>query len=330
MKTVFQTLAFVALGAVVFSTTGCKLTCSESEEEKGGQCIAKSLTKFEGTASSQSSPFTTGQTVAVKGLFGHIKVVQGSTAGEVKVNFQPFDYQGYDEKDLATSQMNDNLSVSLTTDADNNIVAQVQRVGSSSTGLGCDVTLEVPSDFDGRLVLDNLGAGTFASHGEFDVTAEYVGSATSVSIKADAGVSNCTLKGSPTVRKTDVTCGDVVTVTNVSDDVNITSKSSGNFDDPSVILSVASISDSATGGKITVSEGGIQATFPATGNYAVQASAPKGNVDMGTAPSGCGVQEAASTAKTLTCGSGAAVYQLSTDGENGSVFTEGNITLAYK
>jgi hypothetical protein len=327
MKTVFHAMALVALGATFLASSGCKLVCKENEEEKGGQCIGKSLTRFEGTSDTKSVPFSSGQTVAVKGLFGHVHVVKGSTAGNITVTFSPFDYEGYDEKDLATRQMSEGLNPHIDSGAD--IVVQVERVGSTTSGLGCDVTLELPPDFDGGLVLDNAGLGTLASHNEFDVTADYVASATNVRINANSKLSDCYLQGADTVKSTTVTCGDVITVLDVADEVNITSQSNGNFDDPSVVLRVSSVAAGAKGGSIVTPEGGISATFPSTGDYAVQAYAPNGAVDMGSPPASCNVQEAGTGSKTLTCGGGSPIFKLQTDGEN-ATFQKGQITVAYK
>lgn len=333
MRTVFQALAFLALGTSLFATSGCKVACGPDEEEQGSKCVGKSLTKFVGTPVSKQATIQVDGTVAVKGLFGHIKVVQGSNPGKIDVTFQPFDYEGYDEKDLATRQMNENLGLKIIEGAET--VVQVERIGESTTGLGADIEVALPSDFTGRLVLDNLGAGTFSSGGEsaYDINAAYVASAKEVSLNSPKGISDCTVQGAATVKKTTVTCGDVIKVFGVSDDVTIISKSKGNFDDPSIELSIASISDTAVGGKITVPEGGILATFPATGTYAVQAWAPNGLVDLGTAPTGCVTEEAAAGSKTLTCGtSPKAIYELKTDGVSGpdEVFQQGDIKISYK
>lgn len=328
MKQLFGTLALGLVGIALLGSSGCKLVCKENEQEKGGECIGKSLTKFDGTDVPKTVAYQAGGNVSVSTVYGNVTIESGAPAGKVEVIFKPFDFEGYDEKELATRQMNENLSLNITEGAD--IEVSAGRKGDPTNGLGASVTVKLPPDFNGNLTILNHGDGPLANAGEFDVDVNAVASAKTVTLTNKASLGDCAVKGATSVVSTGVTCHGKVTVTGVADDVNITTDGEG-MDDPSVVLRVASVSAGAKGGKITVSEeGSIDATFPTSGNFSVHASAPLGAVDPGAPPATCTMTEASTTDKTVACGSGGATYDLFTNGENGSVFLEGNITLKYQ
>lgn len=329
MKKVFGTLTLGLLGFALLGTSGCKVTdCGPEEKESGGACIqGKSLTKFDGTDVSKTVSYQGGD-VTIATVYGNVTVEGGAASGTVEVIFKPFDFEAYDEKELATRQMNENLLLTIQDGANVNVTAA--RQGNPTNGLGASVTVKLPADFAGNLTIMNHGDGPLANAGEFDVDVKSVSQAKTVTLTNKASLGDCYVSGAASVVSTGVTCHGKVSVLGVSDDVNITTDGEG-MDDPSVVLRVASVSAGAKGGKITVAdEGSIDATFPASGNYSVHASAPLGAVDTGAPPATCTVSEAAASDKKVTCGSDGPAYDLFTNGENGSVFLEGNIVIKYQ
>jgi hypothetical protein len=107
------------------------------------------------------------------------------------------------------------------------------------------------------------------------------------------------------VHSTTVQCDDVISVFDVSDEVNITyTEQSHDADGPAVTLRLASVSPNSRGGRVTTASGPIAATFPRAGGYVLSAKSPvQGNVQEGGPPPGCAKQEAP-RAKTITCGRG--------------------------
>ena len=324
MRTAFVSLTFLTLGVALFAG-GCKNTCSETD--KGSQCTSKSVTNFVGTPVDQDLDYAGGD-LTVDSVYGNVTIQEGGVAGKVHVTFQPFDYEGYDEKDLATRQMNTDLDLNTNLTGGVNVTTGRH---DSTNGLGANISITIPNDFSGIINVHNRGSGPLGGKNhEFDVSVLGVGQATSVTVNNDSDLGDTDVEGKPSVTSTTVNAHEAVTVKNVADNVNISTDGTG-LGDPGVILSIASISAGAAGGTITSQEGGITATFPATGNYSIQASAPNGAVTEGTVPSGCNVQTAAATAKTVTCGATLGPnYKLTTNGKNDDVFREGDILLSYK
>ncbi|MBK7580905.1 MAG: hypothetical protein IPI67_11930 [Myxococcales bacterium] len=328
MKHFFGTLTLALVGLSLLGASGCKLVCKDNEEDNGSTCIAKSTTKFNGTEVNKSVDYQAGGSVTVSAVYGKVSIEGGAAAGKVEVVFKPFDFEGHDEKELATRQMNENLSLNINEGA--NIDVTAGRTGEPTNGLGTSITIKLPPEFDGNLTVLNQGDGPLANAGEFDVDIASVQKAATVTLTNKSSLGDCTVQGAPSVLVTSVQCGHKVTVLGVSDDVNITTDGAG-FDDPSVVLRVASISATAKGGSITVADkGSIEATFPASGNYSVHGSAPKGAVDPGAPPASCAVTEGSAADKNVACGTGGPTYSLTTNGENDTVFQEGNIKLFYK
>lgn len=311
MKTILGSLALVLLGGVLLtSVPGCKNTCGETESGASG-CKSTSVTEFKGTAKTESVPYTPGDSISIETVYGEVNVVQG-TADQIQVTFEPFDYEGYEEEALAVRQMNENLEFNISGTA-----FSVLRKGDPTNGLGGHITVKLPTNFNGTLTVKNHGDGPLQY---FDSNVDYVGQAIAVSVTGDSAIGNCTVKGAVSVVNTTVNCGDLVTVSGVSDNVNITARDGTGFDEPTVIVSLASISATATGGTIHSGDGPIDMTFPSGAVFSVQSTANKGSVNEGTVPSNCTIETAAETAKTVSCGVGGPNYVLTADGENGSVF----------
>jgi hypothetical protein len=327
MRTVFASFSLLALGAALVAGSGCKNTCSSNDQ--GSQCTSKSVTEFRGTAVDKDIGYSAGQNLSIDTVYGNVTVVGGGTSGNIHVTFQPFDYEGYDEESLAQNNMNSGLDLGVDGTTDVKVTA-ARNSSVSTNGLGSGITVTIPNDFNGTITVHNHGSGPLANQDkQFDVNVSAVGAATAVTVVNDSDLGDTFVTGNTGVTNTSVTAHEVVTVTGVADTVNITTDGTG-LGDPGVVLSIASISPNAAGGTITSQEGGIQATFPATGDYAIQASAPQGKVNEGTPPGSCNVQTAADTAKTVTCGASGPIYKLTTNGVNDDVFQEGNIDLTYQ
>jgi hypothetical protein len=331
MKSILGSVASLLFGAVILSAaTGCKVACDETE--KGSECSAKSLTRFDGTAASKSVDYAAGDSLKVDGVYGQVSVQSGAAAGKVEVSFQPFDYQGYDEVDIATREMNDDLD--LTLGGGSTVTASATR-HDSSNGLGANITVLLPPEFDGAIDINNHGSGPIAGNAhEFDTFVDYVGASTSLNVHGGADLGDCVIKGSAGITSTTVDCGHLVDVRGVSDNLNLTSREGEKFDDPTIVFVLAGVSSSSSGGNITASsDGPIDGTFPASGGFAIKAYAPNnGTVDTGNVPSSCTIQEAdppSVGSKTVNCGT-SPIYSLTTNGETDSVFANGNIYLHFQ
>ena len=323
MKSILGSVASLVLGAVILSAaTGCKVACKDNEQDNGGECTAKSLKRFEGTETAVSPvSYASGDNVRVETVYGNVYVKQGVT-GKVSATFAPFDYEGYDEKDLATRQMNENLHVTnLTGGPEIGLSATRDDV---SNGLGAHITLLIPPEFDGTITVENRGKGPI---NEFNSHVDFVGSATTVNVHGGASLSQCTVTGAASVTNTVVDCGDSVDVRGISDNFTLTARREGQIEDVAMHIELGSVSSTATGG-IANSGGLINAWFPANDNFSVHSTVadPKAVIDPGTLPSGCLTSD---NNATITCGTGGPVYTLSNTGATDEVFDNGSIFLQF-
>jgi hypothetical protein len=96
--------------------------------------------------------------VTVDGIYGSIETDFGPT-GEVSVVFEPFNQRECAEK--ALEEMENNLDTSFE-ESEDAIVVRTVRHGATK-GLGADITVFLPPEFDGALVLQNQGDGLLGS-----------------------------------------------------------------------------------------------------------------------------------------------------------------------
>lgn len=320
MKKFLGSVALALLGGVILlSVPGCKTECGEDEESGASGCAAKSLTRFNGTPVTPAAvDYNVGDDITIEAAYGDVKVVQGN-ATQFEVTFEPFDYEGYDEKDLAVRQMNENLDLSI-----QGSTIKAVRKGDTTNGLGAHITVKLPTNFNGKLTIMNHCDGPL-NHFESDI--DYAASATAIDVTGEGALSECHVDGSPTVINTRIDCGDDVKLLNVSDNINVTVREGTGFDEPIATISLAGISDTATGGTINVADGPIDITFPGSSDYSILANAPTGSVNSGTVPTGCVENAASEQSKGYTCGAGGPTYNITTNGENDSVFAAGTIYL---
>jgi len=342
MKTSASTLGLALLGSsLLLGLSGCRVE-------------AKSTKEFLGDEVTQTPAYAAGKNITISGVNGGIRVVPG-VAGNVRVTFSPFSIRGYDEDKEAVAEMQNNLTMSAATDANGDVVITTDRNGGS-TGLGAKIEVAIPPELAGRLSVtqgngdvhvqtaaaatrlnvDNNGAGSVTAAcgssfaGEIriqneagDVAVGSVGSATLVEIQ-NTGTGDCVLDGYPTVTNSTIHCGWDISVSNVSDHVDIVST---NTLDATVTVSIAGISDTTTGGSVNLTSGQVNLTMPQTENYALTAQANGGLVNLGTPPAGCTTAETSPGSKSMTCQSGGPTYAVVAGDASGNV---GNITVGYR
>jgi hypothetical protein len=291
-------LAVSSLACLLPAIGGCQVGCIE--DGSGTRCVAKSLERFDGTPSPpivlERAP---GAPLTIDVIYGSV-VVQRSGSGKVEAQFSPFVYAGHDEKASADQQLAQNLVTNATGGGPATVT--VQRQGGTN-GLGANVVVRLPDDFDGPLTILNRGDGPL---NEFDVKVEFVGRAVSLGVTNQSQLGTCWIQGAPSVRSTQVECGEDISVFDVSDDVNITNNETmHDTDPPAITLRLNSVSPNSRGGRLLSASGSIVATFPRAGGYVLDAKSPvQGSVQHAAVGQGCAVQGGAANAKTLVCGNG--------------------------
>lgn len=281
-------------GVVSLLGMACSVTCIE--DASGTRCSAKSLVRYDGAPSApQAFERAPGSPLVVDVLYGNVEL-QRSASGKLEVQFFPFAYAGHDEKALADQQLAQNLR----TAASGNAVT-VGREGGSN-GLGANVVVRVPDQFDGPITIVNKGGGPINN---FDVKVQAVGRATALAVTNQSSLGACFVQGAPTVRSTTVQCGAGVSVFDVSDEVNITNLDQRHDGpNPAIALRLAAVNAGSRGGRVSSASGSVAVTFPRAAGYVVNAKSPvKGTVHDGALPPTCQRQGAANQ-KTIACGAG--------------------------
>jgi hypothetical protein len=313
------------LSPLLLTMSGCAVACIE--DSSGTKCSAKSLEQFMGPAQApQLLDRAPGSPVTIDVLYGSV-LVERSASGKVEVLFQPFVYAGHDEKASADAQLAQNLRTNVTA-APGAIAVSVRREGGTN-GLGADVTVRLPDNFDGALTIINHGDGPVNN---FEVIVNAVGQATAINVTNGSLLGDCLIQGAPSVRSSSVSCGEKIALLDVSDEVNITN-SEEMYDDPApaVALRIAGVTPNSRGGKVTTASGAIQATFPAAGGYVINARSPvRGAVQEGGLPANCKAA-GAGNAKTVTCGQGP-TYELTAGAAPDYVGEpkDSNVLLSYR
>ena len=272
-----KALSAIGVMALVFGSLGCEASeCDNEETGADGVCL-ESLTRFEGTADTQSQPYTSGATVSIDSENGRVRVVQGTSA-DVVGTFEPFVLRGAStsEEDVAADLARLTGVVSLD---GSNVVVNVERESGSQFTLGADVLVELPSTFDGILSVNQ-------ENGQTDV--DFVGSAIGVLVTSDNG--GCDVE-TGSARDISVSCDN------------------GDLERPDF----GGISDSVNGSGFSTGNGSITLALPAGGVFSVQAQAlGGGEVVINGAPATCPVNEASPSAKTVSCNGATAadpIYQ---------------------
>ena len=309
-------LVVVALGlGSLVGTSGCEL--QKCETETGDQALcAKSLKRYVGSDVTPAAlPYTSGMDLTVDGMYGDINVVEG-TSGEVSVVFEPFNYRAHDAEEQARDEMENNLDLSFEDTGDAIVVTTGRH--DATNGLGAEIFIHLPPEFDGALVLANDSDGPLNPG---DIDAGYVGAAWSVDVSTNS-LGHCNIDGEASVISTRAHCDGTIVATGVSDDVDIVS--TGFKQNVNVVL--RSVAGADAGGSITSSDGDISVSFPDGADFTVQAQASDdATVSASSLDVTCMAAVAAESSKSYTCGAGGPnfVVTAGTDGGPSAV------TLSY-
>lgn len=302
MKTAVRFLTLITLGIVATTAaTGCEVSeCADDEtEDSDGTCVqAESLVEYKGTPETQQVVWVAGTPVTIDGINGDIRVEIGSQTDTVDVEIQPYTYRGASKKEQAIQEINDHLVVEAGGDV--NLITVTTGRSGDAPNLGADLVIRLPAGFDAALDVRNRGDGTI-DPGEVELRS--VGGATSLNVRNDSGIGDCSVASAPSVTSLTVDCESSIEVTGASGTVNVFGK--GLNSDISVqITSIVA----GGGGEIATEDGDITMFLPSAGDYSVQATALEGAVSVGSVPAACNLQTAGETGKTVTCGAGGPNY----------------------
>lgn len=313
----------IALSTAATGLIGCQVGCIE--DGSGTTCGAKSLERFDGPPPAvQVFDRVPGAPVTIDVLYGDV-VVQRSVSGKIEVQFAPFVYAGYGERARADQQLSQNLRTTTTTGG--GVLASVRREGGTN-GLGANVVVRLPDDFDGPLTIVNHGSGPL---NHFDVKVESVGRASAISVTNRSELGTCWIQGAPSVRRTTVQCAEDISVFDVAGTLSIENlEKRHDADTPAVTLRLAGVA--APGGRVSTVSGTIAATFPGAGGYVITARSPvKGVVQEGTLPQSCAKEETSPAQKTIRCGQGPS-YELTAGAAPDYIGdpSDSNVVLEYR
>jgi hypothetical protein len=286
--------------ALPLGVLGCEAQSCETDEGESAVC-AKSLERFEledGEIRPAALPYTAGTNLSVHGVYGEIDVVEGAS-GEVGVLIEPFTYRAFDAEDAAREELEEKFDYSFA-DEGGQIVVTTDR-HDSTTGLGADITVYLPPEFDGALVLENDSDGP-VNPGSID--AGFVGQAYSVDLSTDS-LGDCNVDDAASVVSTRMRCDGVILATGVSNDVDIVSTGLGG----EIVLILVGIDGAASGGRVESEDGDVTVSFADGAEFTVQAqSSEDGRVVAPALDAACESAVAAETAKSYTCGAGGPNY----------------------
>lgn len=139
----------VALTPLAALSTGCVVECQDQDGVT--VCQAENAVRFEAATISESVAYTAGSSIDIQGANGTITVVRGS-GSDVSVSVVPFILDKASNEDNARAHMEKNLQVSATSEA-GRVLIRVTRASGSSGALGGDLTVSIPSSFDGDFSL---------------------------------------------------------------------------------------------------------------------------------------------------------------------------------
>ena len=229
MRRVYCHLGALVLGSsfLVIGTSACTArdcdSVKEVEHEEGepareneeGACVELVQTKrWWGEPQENTGAYESGKNVVVANGNGEINVTVTSGT-DINVVFEPFVTNAYDtcndQPDTGNgrcTEIDDNLSKQelIFEDTDGNYLIQAQRNGGRAS-LGANITVELPSSFDGRLTVDqNNGSTDVALSGELaalilqsnngpcDIN---TGSAREIDIRCENGSTDVVIGGIP-------------------------------------------------------------------------------------------------------------------------------------
>lgn len=275
------------------------LGCGDDDASNAAECEKESaLKRFEGTVVSPDPlPYTSGMDVTVDGIYGSIETDFGPT-GEVSVVFEPFNQRECAE--VALEEMENNLDTSFEASEDAIVVRTVRH--GATKGLGADITVFLPPEFDGALVLQNQGDGLLGS----GIDVVNAGNAQSVDVSNEKDGS-CYLTGNG-VASTRARCAGTIYLAGVSDHIDVASTGpKGNVD---VIF--RSVAGEGAGGSVITEDGNVSLVYPDGSNFFVAAElAGNGRISWSTGnANGCTTEGDDRSALNISCGSGGPTYSV--------------------
>lgn len=298
----------------LFGTSACEISDCPDFEEEDGTCIRlESLTKFEADTQTYTEDWSLGQAVTVDGAKGRIVVEEGET-GKVSFEVTPFTYRGASFKQAAIESMDKNLQVEVNNDRGGSRDAldlKVTRDGGKSE-LGGDIRVLLPPEFDGGLQLRNRAQGSIGSGHSIEV--RFSGAPPEIWVENEA-LEPCTIdarasvsEGRSTVTHTHVQCEEEISVTHVSDTVDL----STSFLNAEIKAALVSVAETAPDSRISTEDGDVTLTLPSSGGYVVQAMVTEeGAIRPGEVPEDCNWNAAdeedgssSQRSGTLSCGDG--------------------------
>jgi len=274
----------------LLAASGCELAKCGGDAGNGAMCIkATSLVRYEGDAlEPDAMPYTPGTDVSVHDVYGNIHVVEGEP-GILRVKFEPFNYRAYDAESAAREEIVSSFESGFAL-TDTGFLAQTGR-HDGSNGLGADVTLYLPPEFDARI--------TAVSHGEGpvnpgDLNVEFAGHARYLTVQTNS-LGDCTVHDAPSGEWTDARCDGDITITNVTGGATITGTGLGSI----VTYAPIDLYD----GNISNQDGDIDMTFPEDGIFYVSAyTGSDGSIDAPMLEERCAGTNTSDTSKTFFCG----------------------------
>ena len=266
---------FVPLG-------GCELQdCDNPETGAEGVCL-KSLKRFESEPETQSAAWAPGASVTIDSPNGDVRVVQGDDDAAVSATFEPFVLRAYDTPEEEAAENLASLERSVTADGSGDVLVDVTRPSGSHNSLGADITVRLPSIFNGTLDIDQNNGST---------EVDFVGAAVAVVVASNNG--SC----------------DIATGAASNIDVHC--------DNGDLEASVSEVAPQAGSG-FSTGNGSITLSLPSDAVFSVMAQALAGGmVDFDGLPDVCSVDAASDSAKTVICNGATSadpIYTATADG----------------
>lgn len=309
MRRLFASASVLAVCVSSLFALGCETRkCDTDGDKNTDEYCAESLEAFEGDPVTKTQDYVPGASLTVNGKYGDISIERGE-AGVVETKFQPFNYRSHELEDQALREIEENLVLEMTADEAGNIDVVTDRTDSEIGQLGSHITVYLPPEFDGVLIVQNEGD---ANINQGHISVGYVGQAQVLNV-VNHGLENCNILrpegkddepvATSTLIDTDVRCEADITVRGVSDNVVVHSL------DPkfhsNVRVEIASISADATGGEITGANSSIEVHLPIAGDYRVSASATGEGAHIGkVVDADCETLASEEASLDLACGAG--------------------------
>lgn len=310
MRALLASISLLSLGASLLLLSGCEVDDCQDADGTDAKCFS-SLKQFVGPKQTDQEDYVDGASVTIDGLYGSISIEQGS-AGIVKATFEPFNYRGHDKEDEARQEMEDNLQLDISADADGNVSVSSDRTDSQTGNLGAHITVELPPEFSGVLVVENAGHGGI---NQGHISVGYVAQATTLNV-VNHGLENCNILrpeddedsvAASTLTETDVRCEADITVRGVNDNVFVHSRNADFHSN--VRVEIASIGPSALGGEVRGDNSSIELILPTVGDYDVSASASGPDAHIGNVETAdCETTSSETELLELSCGAGGPTY----------------------